>query len=208
MKIAILTNGDYGDYGFCKPIEKYDYIICADNGIKHARALGITPDYILGDFDSASLEDRDYFSQVETLKVSAVKDETDTELAVDRAISLGALSIDILGGLGSRIDHTLANIHLLQKGIEKGVSMRVLNHQNTVHLINQSLTLEGKPGDLISLLPLSVEVEGVYTEGLAYALSDACFKIGKPYGISNYMIGSKIKVSVKKGLLLLIQTTD
>ena len=115
MKVLILTNGEYGDYSFCKNIETFDKIICADNGIKHARYLQVSPDYILGDFDSGSVEDLEYFRKqgLHIEQVPTIKDETDTELAIDKAISLGATSICIYGGLGSRIDHSLGNIHLL-----------------------------------------------------------------------------------------------
>lgn len=208
MNIAILTNGEYGDYRFCDKIKNYDYIICADNGIKHARALQIIPDYILGDFDSANEEDRLYFDKVETCKVAAMKDETDTELAVEKALDLGGTQIDILGGLGSRIDHSLANIHLLYRGLKCGVPMRLMNGHNTVYLIDHEITLEGKPKDIVSLLPLTMEVKGVSTEGLVYGLQSDSFHLGKPYGVSNVMTGTRFKVTLDEGLLLVIKAND
>lgn len=208
MKIGILTNGEYGDYSFCKEMTSYDYIICADNGIKHARVLGIVPHYILGDFDSALEEDRAYFKDIETYKVPGMKDETDTELAVDKALALGATSIDILGGLGSRIDHSLANIHLLYKGLKQNTRIRLMNAHNTVYLIDKEISLEGHPEELVSLLPLTMEVKGIYTEGLAYGLEDARFCLGKPYGVSNVMTDSSFKVRIEQGLLLVIKARD
>ena len=106
MKILILTNGTYGDYNFCKQDEGFDYIICADRGLCHARVLGIMPNLIVGDFDSTNEQDLTYFKeqgvQIETFDTH--KDETDTEIAVSKAIQKGATEVTIYGGLGSRLD--------------------------------------------------------------------------------------------------------
>lgn len=210
MKILILTNGEYGDYSFCKMLEGYNYIICADNGMKHARYLGIKPDYILGDFDSSSVDDLKYFEEqkIEIYKVPTVKDETDTELAIDYAARLGAKRIDVFGGLGSRIDHTLGNIHLLYKGLKQGIEIHLINPNNEVILIDKEIELVGKIGQLVSLIPLTEKVIGVTTWGLAYALEKGTFEIGKPYGVSNYMVDRKASVKIDSGALLVIKSHD
>ncbi|MGL6174528.1 MAG: thiamine diphosphokinase [Cellulosilyticaceae bacterium] len=210
MKILVLTNGEYGDYSFCKSLEGYDYVICADNGMKHARYLGVTPDYILGDFDSSSREDLKYFQeqQIEIYKVPTIKDETDTELAIDYAAQLGAKRIDVFGGLGSRIDHSLGNIHLLYKGLKQGIEVHLINPNNDVTLIDKEIELVGEEGQLISLLPLTEKVMGVTTWGLAYALEKGVFELGKPYGVSNYMIDRKAGVRIDSGALLVIKSQD
>lgn len=210
MKVLILTNGDYGDYSFCQVDEKYDYIICADNGIQHAKRLGILPNRILGDFDSCSQEDLEYFKQAGVMiqQVSSVKDETDTELAVDTAISLGATEIMLYGGLGSRIDHTLGNIHLLKKTLELGIQMWILNHKNEVTLIKDKITLRGHVGEIVSLLPLSMEVTGIYTAGLAYAVTNGCFVLGSPIGVSNVFSEETARVQIATGLLLVMKSRD
>ena len=133
MKILILTNGTYGDYNFCKQDESFDYIICADRGLCHARVLGIMPNLIVGDFDSTNEQDLDYFKEqgvhIETFDTH--KDETDTEIAVSKAIQKGATEVTIYGGLGSRLDHNLANVHLLYKLLRAGIKAGVAINPGT-----------------------------------------------------------------------------
>lgn len=210
MKVLIFTNGEYGDYSFCKVLPEYDYVICADNGMKHAKALGIQPDELLGDFDSCDQNELEAYKQqgIQVTTSPCEKDETDTELALDRALALGAKTVYILGGLGSRIDHSLANIHLLYKALKQGVRTVLLSAYNQIELIDQGIKIEGKKGDLVSLIPFTPEVKGVCTTHLAYALQEGEFYFGKPYGVSNYMTNEWAEVTIKEGLLLVMKTKD
>ncbi len=210
VKILILTNGDYGDYDFCREVKIYDSIICADNGLRHARKLNITPQYILGDFDSCSKEELLYYKEqgIPVVPYPSHKDETDTELAIHKAVALGATHIDIWGGLGSRFDHTLANVHLMYKAFNQGIKVRLLSGQNTVQLMDKKLQLEGKKGDLISLLPYTPIVKGVHTKNLMYPVEGGSFEMGKPYGVSNVFLGDWAEVSIEEGLLLVVQAKD
>ncbi|MGL4737335.1 MAG: thiamine diphosphokinase [Cellulosilyticaceae bacterium] len=210
MHVLILTNGEYGDYHFCKGPFTYDYVICADNGMKHARQLGIQPNLILGDFDSCDQEDLAYFEakQVMIQRVPAMKDETDTELAIDTALLMGATEIDVFGGVGSRIDHSLGNIHLLKKTLAKGVKMWLYSSHNQITLIDHEIILQGAVGQTISLLPLTLEVSGVTTQGLLYEVEDTTFVLGRPIGVSNEMTASEASISVSEGLLLVIKAND
>ncbi|MDF2594310.1 MAG: thiamine pyrophosphokinae [Clostridia bacterium] len=210
MKTLILTNGEYGDYSFCETLSVYDYIICADNGMKHARYLGIEPDYIVGDFDSTDPKDLAYFKMknVPVHTLPAMKDETDTEIALDKAIEAGADVIDIYGGVGSRLDHTLANVHLLYKALKQGVRVRLLNACNTVWLVDKWTEITGQAGDIVSLLPFSELVTGISTTDLGYPLKNASFTAGKPYGVSNYMVADKASISVESGVLVVIKAKD
>ncbi|MDF2613593.1 MAG: thiamine pyrophosphokinae [Clostridia bacterium] len=210
MKCLIFTNGDYGNYSFCDHIEQYDFIICADNGMKHARHLGVSPDLIVGDFDSTPLGDLQYFKDknVPIEALSPIKDETDTEIALDRAIERGAKQVDLYGGLGTRMDHSLANVHLLYKALRKGVRASLMNPYNTVTLIDKSATIYGRKGDIVSLLPFSAEVSGIHTTNLGYPLKEGTLLAGKPLGVSNYMLKQTASISIKQGLLLVIQSRD
>ena len=174
MNVLILTNGEFGDYKFCKRdgIEKkpYDFVICADRGMAHATRLGIEPDLIVGDFDSGSSEDLAYYKakNIPIEIFNPVKDETDTELAIKRAVEKGATSITVYGGIGSRLDHSLANVHLLYPLLELGIKGRLMNPNNTVYLVNKQIVLEGEEGDLVSLIPFAGNVKGVATQNLGY----------------------------------------
>lgn len=210
MKTLILTNGAYGDYSFCKNIDAYDYIICADGGMKHCRNLNLIPHLIVGDFDSTNPIDLVYFETLEVPieRFSTHKDETDTQLALQYAIEKGADEVVIWGGIGTRLDHTLGNVQLLYSALKQGVKVTLMNDQNTVALIEDAIELKGKEGQLVSLIPFSEKVEGITTEGLAYSLTEATLKVGSPIGVSNYMTRTTAKVTVKSGFLLVMLAND
>lgn len=210
MKVLIFTNGEYGDYSFCKPLPPYDYVLCADNGTRHAKVLGLTPNEILGDFDSCDLEDLESYQKqgVCVTKAPCEKDETDTELAIDRAIAIGADTIYVLGGIGSRIDHSLANIHLIYKAYLQNVKVVLYNDKNSVELTDKCIRVEGEKGDLVSLIPFTPKVTGVYTKNLAYKVEGGTFVVGKPYGVSNYMTHTWAEITLEEGLLLVMKTRD
>ena len=224
MKVLILTNGEYGDYSFCKedlnyynPMKcngihemTYDFIICADRGMMHALKLGITPNLIVGDFDSGRSEDLAYYKKhhipIEYFKPE--KDETDTEIAILRAIENGASEITIYGGIGSRIDHSLANIHLLYTLLERGIQGRLMNPNNTVYLINKKIILKGQKGDLVSLIPFAGEARGITSQNLGYSLKKSTLKIGVSRGISNYMTAEEATIDVEEGMLIVVKARD
>ncbi|MBU3804926.1 MAG: thiamine diphosphokinase [Candidatus Cellulosilyticum pullistercoris] len=210
MKILILTNGTYGDYNFCKQDEGFDYIICADRGLCHARVLGIMPNLIVGDFDSTNEQDLTYFKeqgvQIETFDTH--KDETDTEIAVSKAIQKGATEVTIYGGLGSRLDHNLANVHLLYKLLRAGIKGKLVNPNHTVYLAEKYRLIKGKKGDLVSLIPFAGRVTGVTTKSLAYPLKKAEIHIGTSLGISNVLEEDTAEIWLDEGILIVIMAQD
>lgn len=210
MKTLILTNGGYGDYSFCKNANTYDYIICADAGMKHCRKLHLIPHLIVGDFDSTNPLDLMYYEDlnVPIHRFSTHKDETDTELALRYAIEKGATEVVIWGGVGSRLDHTLGNVHLLYGALKQGVKVTLINEQNVVMLVNDVIELKGKEGQLVSLIPFSEKVEGISTTGLAYSLTEDTLWAGSPIGVSNYMTSQKATIKLKTGFLLVILAND
>lgn len=210
MKVLILTNGEYGDYSFCHQDKQYDYVICADRGICHARRLGITPDLIVGDFDSGSEEDLVYFQNqgVSIHRFPSEKDETDTEIAIQKAIEMQPEEVDIYGGLGSRLDHSLGNVHLLYQLLRAGIKGCLLNPNNSVSLAMNRYKIVGKKGDIVSLLPFAGNVEGITTKGLAYPLHKATISIGTSLGISNYLLEEVADIVIEKGILIVIRARD
>lgn len=210
MRVLILTNGEYGNYNFCHLEEPFDYIICADRGMMHANRLGIRPDLIVGDFDSAEYADLNYFEaqHVRVERYSTHKDETDTEIAIDKAISLGASEVFIYGGLGTRFDHTLANVHLLYKLLKVGIQGVLVNPYNKVYLVKDYLKIKGSIGQLVSLLPFMGDVKGVTTTYLEYALNEGTLEMGTALGISNVMQQEEAEVVVREGILIVILAQD
>ena len=137
------------------------------------------------------------------------KNETDMQLGMLLALELGATELVLIGGIGDRFDHTLANAHLLLYLLKKGVRGILVNEKNRVELIDQEVTLHGQAGDLVSTIPLSMLVEGVTLEGLEYPLVDYDLALDdKLVAVSNVMTGTEAKVKIRKGYLFVMQTRD
>jgi thiamine pyrophosphokinase len=208
---VVVSNGSIGNLTFYnKYFQKAELIICADGGARHLRRLGISPHIILGDFDSISGDDLNFFTNAgaEVVKFPAEKDKTDTELAVDIAVDRGCSEITIIGGLGSRMDHTLANIFILKRMLERGAKGLVVDEHNEITLIKDSITLKKDEAYRLSLLPVTGSAEGVSTRGLYYPLHDAVLELGSTWGVSNEFVSDEVEVTIKKGLLLVIKSRD
>ncbi|KXG75992.1 thiamine diphosphokinase [Thermotalea metallivorans] len=211
MKCVIISNGDIFDYeGAKKMILESDYVICADGAARHLLQMNICPHVIVGDFDSMDEEVMAYFQEKDVVfyKFPVRKDHTDTELALQYALTQKCSEIIFLGCIGSRMDHTLANITLLLALANQGIQGRIVNEHNEIFVINDGITLEGKEGEYISLIPFSEKVEGILLTGFEYPLDDATLEMGTSLGISNRLKETKGKISVKNGNLLVIRAKD
>lgn len=212
MKAVLFAGAAITDYSFCeKYLQNADWIICCDGGMHHAKALGITPDYIVGDFDSVRPEVLEEYRNmgISIRQFPTHKNETDMQLGMLLALELGATELVLIGGIGDRFDHTLANAHLLLYLLKKGVCGILVNEKNRVELIDKEVTLYGKAGDLVSTIPLSMLVEGVTLEGLEYPLVDYDLALDdKLVAVSNVMTGTEAKVKIRKGYLFVMQTRD
>ena len=193
-----------------RAIASADLILAADSGAITALRYGCTPAIIVGDFDSLTLSEHDLVEMgSQLIRVQMEKNETDTELAVQVALDRGAQCITILGGInGERFDHTMANV-LLLAGFET-LPMRIVDGSSTCWLVRGpgSTSIEGRPDDLLSLLPLTGEAVGVRTTGRYYPLYGETLYFGKPRGVSNVLVGQNAEVALEHGLLLVIHTSN
>jgi len=212
VKCIVFANGHIGDYERHRTyIKNGDFILCADGGARHALEMGLVPDYVLGDFDSlagrikARLDDM--LKPEQFIGFPREKDKTDTHLAVEMALEKNPEQIVLMGATGSRLDHTLANICLLTM-FENTVPIVLVNDNNELTLITESINLEGEPGEEISLLPLTPVVRGLTTTGLKWPLYDHTLVMGDSLGISNVMLGRTAGVTIKEGRLLVIRSRD
>jgi thiamine pyrophosphokinase len=192
-------------------------IIAADGGARHAARLGVKIDAWVGDGDSLDLVD---FAALQAAGVpmdrsSPHKDESDTELAVRAALRLGAAGLSIVGALGgTRIDHALANVGLLAMTELIGHRAVVIDAQSRIALVRAPDSaggavrhdLSGRIGDVVSLLPQGAGVVGVTTEGLRYPLVDEPLPEGPARGLSNVRTASDAAVTVREGLLLVVES--
>lgn len=210
MKTIIIGNGEINDYDIIREYFDEAYIIACDGGVRHCRAMMIMPNIMVGDFDSANREDAQFFENLGVLKSEypVRKDKTDMEIAIDLAIEKESDEIYIVGGLGSRFDHSLANVHILLRPMRLGIRACLLDEHNIITLVEDSIDIFGEEGQTVSLIPLTTEVKGITTENLDYALDDFTMEIGHSLGVSNVMTGDVATISVKEGILILIMSRD
>jgi thiamine pyrophosphokinase len=182
-------------------------IICCDSGARHLWKTGIKPDVIIGDMDSIEPDHLASYSKqgVKIIKYPVNKDFTDTELALDYALDLKPEVIFIWGALGGRIDHTLANMFLLCKGQEKGIRTYLIDEYCEAFLLNGNVMFSKSTGQTISLVALSLQVEGISLRGFLYPLADATLRMGESRTVSNIIKEDNATVSARSGNLLVIR---
>ncbi|HEY8346108.1 MAG TPA: thiamine diphosphokinase [Symbiobacteriaceae bacterium] len=212
MRAVVFSAGQVHDYGRIRRlIGSPDLVICADGGVRHALALGLTPTLVLGDFDSAGpvLTAEVSARGIPIHRVPADKDQTDTHLALEEALARGATEVYLVGATGSRLDHTLSNLLLLPDLIARA-AITVLDGHNIIRLLQPGgrLTVEALPEAYLSLIPLTPEVRGVVAEGVKWPLSGATLRWGESLGVSNRIVGQAAMIAVEEGYLLVIQSWD
>ena len=208
MRAIIIAGGQTEDQGWQRWVQESDWIIGADGGAARALAWGLLPDLVIGDMDSLPDTARSILMAEGCCFVEhpRAKDETDLELALVHAVQEGAQEIVVLGALGGRLDHSLANLLLLALPSLAGVSVRIAegDQQALLARSGETIELEGAPGDLVSLVPLGGDACGVTTRGLAWALEEDTLRFGSSRGVSNEMTSGKAGIQVNEGLLLVV----
>lgn len=210
MKAAIISNGSIKDYNSCKErLSKVQKVICADGGTRHAYNMGIVPDVIIGDLDSSADKYISYFKELKVpfVKYSSHKDKTDTHICLEYAFKL-CDEVLLFGATGTRLDHTLANISILRLAADSGKMACIIDENNEIYVIKDNIKIEGKKGDIVSLLPLSTKVEGVTINGVDYPLKNAQMELGNPYGVSNVLKEDSVEISISSGYLAVIKARD
>lgn len=215
MEALIIAGGEIN----IESLEKYwkenkeKNIIAVDKGLEALYQLSIVPNHVVGDFDSVSTEILEYYKknpQIVFHNYNSEKDNTDTDIALELAISLRSSAITIVGALGKRMDHALANIHILKEALEEGIPCEILDEHNRIYLIKNKIKMKKSQtyGKYISLIPLTSTVEGITLTGFKYPLVDDSLAIGKSLGISNEIIEEEATIEIKKGILIIIESRD
>jgi thiamine pyrophosphokinase len=188
-----------------------DLVIAADSGAKWLDEQRRLPDVLVGDLDSIDpgLLERLTAQGVAIERHAADKDASDAELALARAISEGADEVVILGGIGGpRLDHQLANLLLLADRRWATLDLRIARGRTAVRALRdgEEAELQGAPGDLVTLLPIGGDANGVTTKGLRYPLLGETLSFGHTRGLSNEVEHAPASVSLERGTLLVIET--
>lgn len=193
-------------------------MVAADSGLEHALDLGLDVDLVVGDMDSvdASALDAAEAAGTKVEQHPGAKDETDLELALHRALDLLPADVAegrsrrggrivVLGGDGGRLDHLLSTALLLAAPAYADVAVEARLGPAFVHVVRDEVTLQGQPGDLVTLLPVHGPARGVTTDGLAYPLAGEELGPGTSRGVSNELLGPAATVRLQEGVLLTIQ---
>ena len=189
-----------------------DAVVVADGGAQIATRLGLTPDMVIGDFDSchpSSLAQVEVWrragTQVRTYR-HETKLETDTELAVLAALELTPTRIYVLGATGGRIDHTLANVLLLTHPQLRNCDVRIVEGKQEIYLARAGVwnPISGSPGDTVTLLPVGSDVTDVELTDLLYPLERETLPQGRGRGISTVIVKHEAGVRYETGLLLVV----
>ncbi len=208
MAILIFANGEMVEREWVRPyLEQASVIIAADGGTLHLMALSHPPDIVIGDMDSLTPAGRAWLetTDAQLIQHPAAKDETDLELALLLAAKYEE-EIWLFGAMGGRLDQTLANILLLAHPDLQGRQVQLIGQFERAWMINGESEIAGRPGDLVSLIPLGGEVKVRATSGLKWPLRDEVLLFGPARGVSNVMTGSAASVSLASGQLLCICT--
>lgn len=217
MKLCIISGGALQAPFVKRYLKKWrpDCILAADHGLAFCHEQGIRPDYIVGDFDSTAPEIVQAYRKDGTIPIETYrpeKDMTDTDIAIRKAIELGAGQVILFGATGTRLDHTLSNIYNLLSFCEKGISASIADPYNRITMLAGGefrLPRAEQFGDRISLFPFREEVTGVTMTGVKYPVRDArlVFDNGGMF-VSNEITEQEAVISWKSGTLLLMETRD
>ncbi|MDF2538812.1 MAG: hypothetical protein K0S76_1833 [Herbinix sp.] len=213
-KILILTGGRIDEALVKDQInkEKYDMIIAADHGLAAADSMELPLDYIVGDFDSVPDTLLEKYRKLSTPihTFPAEKDKTDTQIAIELALMNSPACIDILGATGTRLDHVLANIHLLMLPMQLNIDACMMDGNNKIYLKNHSFSIRKTTqfGNYVSLLPFQEQVRGLTLRGFKYPLNSIVLSAGSSLGISNEIVEEEARVEFTNGILLVIESLD
>jgi thiamine pyrophosphokinase len=209
MKAVIFANGIMNQWplGFELSMER-DLIIAADGGFNHCRQWDVMPHIIVGDMDSINPSDLTApgHGDIEIHRFPAKKDETDLHLALQMAIDRNAGEIVILGALGARWDMTFSNVFILLTPFLRGVDVRILEGQYELLCLHghHKINLQGKPGNIVSLIPLAGPVTGVTLGGFEFPLDKETLPVGTTRGVSNLFKNEKVEIEIESGHLLVV----
>jgi thiamine pyrophosphokinase len=210
VKAVVVAHGDVDPRDRAQ-LEGADLIVAADGGTLALEKWGVVPHAIVGDLDSLGMERAvEYGAKgARVVPFSPEKDESDLELAIAYALDAKADELVLLGVLGgARFDHEMANALLIAADAYRGRRMRAVHGDITVRALHggHELELEGEVGDVVTLLAVNGDVEGVRTHGLRYPLTSETLAFGVARGLSNLVVSAGASVACDRGVLLVIET--
>lgn len=206
MRVIIMSGGQVRGDGFALNVAKRsDLLICADSGVMNALRLGLHADICVGDFDSSAPPEQ---AASEWITLPVEKDDTDTMSAARIAVEKGADEVILLAATGTRLDHTLGNLFVLEFLRQKGVKARLIDENNEVFMAGEGTYHVPKTeGCYLSLLPFCSRPI-VSIKGVKYPLSSKALPDDQPLGVSNEVTDDEAVLTVEKGTVAVFLSRD
>lgn len=205
-RCVIIGGGVISNYNIiCRFVNENDFIICADKGYIHCKAMGLSADLIVGDFDSSPYPESAF---CKVIKLNSEKDETDLFIAVSEGYELGFRKFLLLGCLGGRFDHTYANLTLLSYWIDKGAELVLKDEQNEIFMLNPGVHALSKDKKYVSFFAYSEKVTDLSLKGFKYTLDNYNLSNNCGLCVSNEIVSDNAIVSFESGKLLTVFSVD
>ena len=209
MHVAVVANGDLpagSEVAVDHILAAADWVVAADGGLVHCRAVGRWPDLLVGDMDSApgELVTQARSEGTRIVEHPADKDATDLELALAEAAAAGATSVTVVAPFGGRLDHELATVGLLAGPAWQELTINATDGRRQLWIIRDELHLALEPGATVSLLPWGGDASGVSISGVQWPLDAARLPLGSTLGVSNVAADVDQHISVATGTLLAV----
>jgi len=223
-RILIIGGGkiNYSFAGRYLSENKFDTVTCADAGLDAAEKLGISTNFLIGDFDSIKKETLSEFMEKDSLRqdgkryiqLPKEKDYTDMHLVLEWAVAKKPSEIIILGATGGRLDHFIANLNILMLPLDNNIPAYIIDEYNKICLINNEYRINRQDlwGKYISIYPFTEKVTGVSLKGFKYPLNDRTIQTGTDGSLttSNEMAedAEEAIISFGEGVLIVVQSRD
>lgn len=212
MKIVIVSGGEAPSCDLIrKELRDSAFLICADSGGDCLYKYNITPNFLMGDFDSISREALSFFESQENCVIDTYpedKDFTDTELVLDKAIQLGANEIVFLGCTGTRIDHLMGNIGMLLRCLKLNIKAYIKDDHNIIEMTDKSVKIRKEKGTTFSLQAYCDKVQDLNIKGAKFGLHHYDLNLGDPRTISNEFLDDDVYISFSSGIVLVFYSKD
>jgi thiamine pyrophosphokinase len=203
-RCVIITARVEGKIADAIGIRDDDFIICADGGYDKAVSERISPDAVIGDFDSARIP-ADTAPGVPVMKFPSEKDDTDTMLALKYGLDAGFSDFTIVGGMSGRFDHSVANLQTAAYCLDRGGRIWLVDGSNRATMTDAGVfVLQPDKNFYFSLFSWSGQCIGLDIENAKYNLRNARLTQGFPLGVSNEFTDGPVTVRKRAGRLLII----
>lgn len=204
-KCIVIGNGKSPGKNVIKFLQNKDYsiIICADGGADSAKKLGVVPDYIIGDLDSADKKILKYFRYKSKIIQIKRQNDTDVEKCLKFAIRKKITEAVLVGVTGDRLDHTFCNLGIVLKFFDK-IKMKIIAEKSLLSAYKGNIEIKTKPGEIFSLYGIDEKTK-ITSAGLKYPLNNTALPFGKKESTSNAAVSDSVKLQIRGGLIFVIR---